>query len=421
MSHKQHLPLVGIDKASFYTSHYFLDLKTLAEARGNDPDKFYIGLGQQKMAVCPPDEDIVTMAANAADRILDANDRDQVTTLLFATESGIDQSKSAGIFTHQLLKLNRRCRVVELKQACYAGTAGLQMALAMLRQNPQQKILLIASDIARYGLNTTGESSQGGGAIALLLTANPRLIAIDPECGFCTEDAMDFWRPNYRDEALVEGKYSCDLYLRLLKETWQHYQEQSENDYLAHDYFCYHTPFPRLAEKAHQKLKIASGHRDTTAERLQQSLGHSLTYAKMIGNCYTASLFIGLLSQLENCSDNLAGKRFGFYSYGSGCTAEFFSGIVQPQYKDVLFTQAHRSMLSKRVELDEAGYEAFYKFKFPTDGSRFIVPKHETGRFRLCTLDQHKRVYEQVRQQAKSQTDHSLEDNIIELAHAKPA
>ena len=55
----------GIDAISFYTSNYYLDLKTLGETRGVDPDKFYIGLGQEKMAIPPPDEDIVTMAANA--------------------------------------------------------------------------------------------------------------------------------------------------------------------------------------------------------------------------------------------------------------------------------------------------------------------------------------------------------------------
>jgi hypothetical protein len=52
-----------------YTPQYFLDLKTLAEARGIDPDKFYTGIGQEKMGVPPPDEDIVTMGASAAFRL----------------------------------------------------------------------------------------------------------------------------------------------------------------------------------------------------------------------------------------------------------------------------------------------------------------------------------------------------------------
>ena len=61
-------------------------------------------LGQEKMAVPSPDEDPVTQAANAAWEILaDYQDLSKIKTLYFATESGIDQSKSAGMYIHKLL------------------------------------------------------------------------------------------------------------------------------------------------------------------------------------------------------------------------------------------------------------------------------------------------------------------------------
>ena len=56
----------GIDDISFYTPRYYLDLKTFADARGQEFSKFYDDLGQKKMSVIPPNEDIVTMAASAA-------------------------------------------------------------------------------------------------------------------------------------------------------------------------------------------------------------------------------------------------------------------------------------------------------------------------------------------------------------------
>ncbi len=58
----------GIDKIGFYTPRYYLDLLTLAKARNVDPGKFCIGLGQQKMSLPSPDEDVVTMAASAAQK-----------------------------------------------------------------------------------------------------------------------------------------------------------------------------------------------------------------------------------------------------------------------------------------------------------------------------------------------------------------
>lgn len=388
---------IGIDALGFYTPHYYLDLKTLAEARSIDVNKFYIGLGQEKMAVVPPDEDVVTMAADAGHRVLRDVDVQDIELLLFATESAIDQSKAAGIFVHHLLKLPARCRVVELKQACYSATAGLQMAVSILRQTPDKKVLLIASDVAKYGLNTSGESSQGGAAVAMLLSANPRLLEIEPEAGFYTEDVMDFWRPNYREEALVEGKYSCELYLRLVQRTWEQYVERSKRSFHDHARFCYHVPVPKLVEKAHQCLLKFNGLPKLSPAELEEQLGPALKYGRIIGNCYTAALYLSLISLLENSNLNLSSQRIGFYSYGSGCVGEFFSGVVQPGYQQVLDIAYHQKLLNERESLSLEQYEIFYNFRYPVDGSALTVSDYQKGRYRLAGLENHKRVYETVK------------------------
>ena len=140
---------VGIDSIAVYTPRYALDLATLAKARGMDAEKYHTGLGQYVMSVPPPGEDIVTMAANAARVALQEVNLNDIEMLLFATESGIDQSKSAGLYVHDLLGMPARCRVLELKQACYSGTAAIQLALSFLRDQPNKKVLVIASEIGR--------------------------------------------------------------------------------------------------------------------------------------------------------------------------------------------------------------------------------------------------------------------------------
>lgn len=384
---------VGIDALSFYTPHYYLDLKELARARGVDIDKFSVGLGQEKMAVIPPDEDVVTMAADCGYRVLKKVDKEEIQLLLFATESAIDQSKAAGIFVHRLLNLPSRCRVVELKQACYSATAGLQMALPMLRENPEMKILLIASDVAKYGLNTSGESSQGGGAVAMVLSANPRILAIEPESGFHTEDVMDFWRPNYREEAIVDGKYSCELYLRLVQKTWEQYTTLSKRSFEEHDRFCYHVPVPRLVEKAHQCLVKFNGYPKLSQGEILEQLGPTLQYGRVVGNCYTAALYLSLLSLLENATQDLRHRRIGFYSYGSGCVAEFFSGVIQEDYQTMLDRTYHQDLLANRKALSLKEYEAFYNFRHPIEEPAFAFPIHHNGLFRLAAIEQHKRIY----------------------------
>ncbi|WP_155080145.1 hydroxymethylglutaryl-CoA synthase [Piscirickettsia salmonis] len=419
---------VGIDTLGFYTPNFYLDMHELAKARNIDIKKLHIGLGQHQMGVPAPDESIVTMAANAAEKALRDINSNDIDTVLFATESGIDQSKAAGIYVHQLLKLPEFCRVIELKQACYSATAGLQMAMAMLQQqvDKNKKILLIAADIARYGLGSTGESSQGAGAIAMVLSNQPRLIRIEPGSGYHTQDVMDFWRPNYRDEALVEGKHSIELYLETLKKSWLRYQQVTGRQYSDHDRFLYHIPVPKLAEKAHQKLAMLNQQPRPIKQALDDEIGDSLRYSKQVGNCYTASLYIGLLSLLDLSQDDLTGKRLGFYSYGSGCVGEFFSGIVQTNYQSVLQTSENQQMITARTALSMTKYEEFYNFNYPQDGSSLIIPEHTTGHFRLSGFNNHKRIYQATADKSPDKTHARAPGKLIlsgehAVVHGAPA
>ena len=405
---------VGIDTLAFYTPHYALSLGDLASARAIDADKYYVGLGQQTMAVPPPGEDIVTMGANAAIEALRGLPVDNIEMLLFATESGIDQSKAAGIYIHDLIGLPPHCRVVEFKQACYSATSAIQLAMPFLREQPHKKILVVASDVARYGLNTAGESSQGAGAIAMVLSAQPRLLVIEPEYAVLTENVMDFWRPNYLHEALVDGKYSSKLYLTMLEKCWQQYRECTGRTYADHNYFCYHVPVPRLVEKAHQHLLKINGLSHFTSAQTDNEIQAALTYGRKLGNSYTASLYIALASLLDHATEDLSEKRIGFYSYGSGCVAEYFSGVVQPGYQTTLHTIYHQQLLSRRIRLSYEEYVSFYQFRYVEDGSDQSVPVYHTGDFRMTALRNHKRIYEKV-------LPHRMETDVSSTLTSEPA
>jgi len=384
--------LIGIDSIAFYTSHYYLDVDTLAEARCIDKAKFHNGLNIDKISFPSPGTDIVTLAANAAEKALKGKDRSAIDMLLFATESGIDQSKSAGIYVHALLGLQESCRVVELKQACYAATIGIQMALDMIRVNPQKKVLVIASDVAKYELEGPGEPTQGCGAVAMVLSSKPSLLVFDQHFGAYTQDVMDFWRPNYSEVPYVDGKYSMQIYLEGLERTWERYQQRSKRTFSDHINFCYHVPFPSLVEKAHRTL-AAMNQQKITASELTKLLAPTIAYNRMNGNCYTASLYLSLISLLENANQDLAGQRIGLYSYGSGCAAEFFSAEVVPGYRHVIDDNFHKDLFRKRQALTFDEYLAFYHYQLPDDGSPHDVPYYATGRFRLSHYKDHKRYY----------------------------
>ncbi|NRA19808.1 MAG: hydroxymethylglutaryl-CoA synthase [Oceanospirillaceae bacterium] len=383
---------VGIDKISFYTSNYYLDLRTLACAQGTDPEKYYVGIGQEKMGMPAHDEDVVTMAASAAYPLFEDEQSKHISTLLFATESGIDQSKSAGIYVHRLLGLNQNCRVVELKQACYSATAAVQMACALVARQPETSVLVIASDVAKYELDSPGEATQGCGAVAMLIKANPRILEIDAEVGNHTEDVMDFWRPNYLKTAIVDGKYSTKIYLQSLKKAWLNFTQASDLGFADLSHFCYHLPFSRMAQKAHKHLSRVNKSNLEPAQ-IEAQIADSLFYNKLIGNSYAAALFIGFISLLEKGSSDLGGKKIGFFSYGSGCVAEFFSGTVVAGYQQYLFKEQHQSMLESRQALDYEQYIVLYNTPDPQRGESVTIAEDSTGKFRLAGIANHKREY----------------------------
>src|SRR5699024_10035199 len=118
-------------------------------------------------------QDTVTLAANAALDILTEADKEKIDFVILGTETGVDHSKSAGVYIHHLLGMNPWARTVEVKQACYGATAAIQMAKGHIALNPSSKVLVLGADIARYGLKTSGEATQGAGAIAMVISAEP--------------------------------------------------------------------------------------------------------------------------------------------------------------------------------------------------------------------------------------------------------
>jgi hydroxymethylglutaryl-CoA synthase len=148
-----------------------------------------------------------------------------------------------------------------------------------------------------------------------------------------------------------------------------------------------------LVEKAHHNLAKWARAPFSDKKRIEVMVNLGLQYPRMVGNCYAAALYLSILSALENSSENLSGARLGLYSYGSGCTAEFFSGVVQPNYQKYIDPVGHQALLAEREALSYEQYECFYRFATPTDGSVLSIERVQKGRFRLAEVRQHKRIY----------------------------
>ncbi|WP_047985950.1 hydroxymethylglutaryl-CoA synthase [Ornithinibacillus californiensis] len=358
---------IGIEKIGFYTPHIYVDMEKLAEARGVEPAKFTIGIGQSQMAVAPITQDSVTLAANAALSIIDDEDREKIDFVIFGSESGIDHSKSGAVYVHRLVGLNPHARAVEVKQACYGATAGIQMAKGHVALNPESKVLVLGSDIARYGLDTPGESTQGAGAVAMIISANPRIMELESHNVYLTNDIMDFWRPIYSDKAFVDGKFSNEQYILFFNKVWEVYKEKSGLELSDMEAICYHLPYTKMGLKALRTVLEEAPEVDR--ERLLENYQVSTLYNRNVGNIYTGSLYLSLLSLLENKDDLKEGARIGMFSYGSGAVGELFSGVLQPNFREHLNIEGHNKLFDTRKEVSIEEYEQIFNETLPEDGA----------------------------------------------------
>ena len=386
---------IGIDKINFFTPTLYVDMVDLAHARDTDPNKYTIGIGQLKMGINPITQDAISMGANAALPIISEEDASLIDMVIFATESGTDYSKSGAIPIHQLLNINPFARCIEMKQACYSATAGIMMAKDYVAQHPDRKVLVIGSDIARYGLHTPGEVTQGAGAVAMLISANPQIFAIRDQSVMYTNDIYDFWRPTYSENAMVDGKYSNEAYIHFFETVVNEYVQRYQLNIEELEALCFHLPYAKMGKKAMASLLETVS--PETRERFLKHYEESIIYTKNIGNIYTGSLYLGINSLLDHAKDLKAGQAIGCFSYGSGAVAEFFLLDLVEGFETHLLSDEHQAILAARHRLTVAEYEEVFLEKLPTDGSTLtLTNRFDHAPIQLTEITNHQRHYDFV-------------------------
>ncbi|HHT7802532.1 TPA: hydroxymethylglutaryl-CoA synthase [Streptococcus suis] len=380
---------IGIDKIGFAAPDFVLDLADLAQARSVDPNKFKIGLLQSEMAVAPVTQDIVTLGAQAAASILTEEDKATIDMVIVGTESSVDQSKAAAVAIHGLLGIQPFARSIEMKEACYGATAGLSLAKSHINQFPDSKVLVIASDIAKYGIRSGGEPTQGAGAVAMLVTTDPRIMVLNNDNVCQTRDIYDFWRPNYDKYPRVDGKFSTEQYTDCLTTTFDHYQEKTGQQLSDFAAMCLHIPFSKQGLKGLQAIAKD----EETLTRLSDRFREAIVYNKVVGNIYTGSIFLSLLSLLENSRALKADDQVLFYSYGSGAVCEIFSGRLVEGYQEYL-EMDRLDKLNQRTRLSMDQYEQifFEEIELDETGTSVDLPADQSP-FALAKIQDHRRIY----------------------------
>lgn len=383
---------IGIDKIGFAMPKYFLDIADLAKARNINANKYVKGLLQLEMSIAPITQDIVTLGATAASEFLTDEDKKNIDMIIIGTESGIDQSKSASIFIHNLLGLSPFTRAIEVKEACYGGTAAIAIAKNHVASNPESSVLVITSDLAKYGIGATGESTQGAGSCAMLIKKDPSILILNDDNVYQTRDIMDFWRPNYSDFPHVDGHFSTKQYLDCLETTWNEYSKKFNKSLDNFEAICFHLPFPKIGLKGLNTI-VPKQENENLKDKLNENFHTSIIYNQKVGNIYTGSLYLNLLSLLENSKSLSSGDNILMYSYGSGAVCEIFSVTLVDGFEKRLRSDRMEDF-DTRVKLSIEEYEKmfFEKIELDENGNSSFI-SDDNSLFSLEKIENHMRIY----------------------------
>jgi hydroxymethylglutaryl-CoA synthase len=198
-------------------------IKDLAVLRALEYDKLRFGLGLEHMAVPDADEDVVTLATQAVIGLMTKQQLapQAIGRLYLGTESAVDGAKPTATYILSLLESYfapqygphcfEHCDVVDLTFACIGAVDALQNCNDWVANDPARQAIVVASDTARYRLNSTGEYTQGAGAVALLLRHDPALLSFGKYWGVSTAGVHDFYKPirSQRKSELVQDILSA--------------------------------------------------------------------------------------------------------------------------------------------------------------------------------------------------------------------
>jgi len=338
-------------------------LEAADECRG----KYTIGLGQNTLAFCDDREDITSIFLNVFRNLLRSYDisPDSIGRLEVGTETLVDKSKSVKTALMSLLGSNSDVEGATSVNACYGGSAALFNSVAWVESSAWDGrfAVVVCGDIAVYEAGPA-RPTGGCGAVAILVGPDAPLV-LNPLRATHAMDVYDFYKPRDSEYPLVDGRLSQEAYLKSLDECFSSLKRKnaarhpdkaplSLDDF---DFFAFHAPYNKLVQKAFWRLhlhKLQASPEAFPEELAQkwQSVDLSSTYhskevdtdfkpiatqawekkvlpccmlPKEIGNTYTASVFLGLLSLINVSRSDLCGKKIFMYSYGSGSLATIYT------------------------------------------------------------------------------------------------
>ncbi len=293
------------------------------------------------------------------------------------TESLIDKSKSTKTVLMDLFPGNSDIEGATVVNACYGGTSALLSAINWVesRSWDGRYAIVVSADIAVYAAGPA-RPTGGAGAVAMLIGPDAPIVVDTSLKATHASNVWDFFKPVMSSEyPVVDGKHSQTCYYQALDGCYEQIIPKLNavyrcpvllsEDKVGHgiagiDHVVFHQPYHKLVAKSYARLalhdarycgdddnlpsflsplrrwiksplettytdrELESECKNSTAKAFAAKVQPSCTMSQRVGNTYTASVFFGLLSLIDDKSSSLEGSNALVFSYGSGALATMY-------------------------------------------------------------------------------------------------
>lgn len=333
----------GIVSYGFYIPKYRIKIEEIAKVWGKDPDDIKKSLGIFEKSVAAADEDSLTMAFESASMALENfYDREKIRVVFFGSETPPYAVNPASTILAEFLGIEKNYLANDHQFACKAATGAMISALGLVKSNFSEYALVVASDKATGRPHDALEYTASSGSVALLLGKQDLVLEVVDYESF-SSDTPDFWRREGIRYPSHGGRFTGKpSYFYHIEKASRLLLEKTKTTPKDFHYAVFHMPNGKFPVEIARLLGFS-----------KEQIAPGLT-VPFLGNSYTASALMGLISVLEKAKP---GELIFFCSYGSGAGSDAF--IFQTTKNLEKRRKSFSTMINKKQYLDYSQYLKF--------------------------------------------------------------
>ena len=347
----------GIVSYGAYVPRYRILPETIGNVWGVDGKGMGKGLYINQKSVPSPDEDVVTIATEAARnmmaRVPEVNPKD-IGAVYIGSESHPYAVKPTSTIVAEAIDATPAMTAADLEFACKAGTAAIQICLGMVSSGMIKYGVAIGADTSQGAPGDALEYSASAGGAAYLIGTEKIIAKVNKTLSFTT-DTPDFWRREGQPYPKHGGRFTGEpAYFRHITSAAKMLFEAMGTKPEDYKYAVFHQPNGKFPTRVAAQLGF-------TNEQIAQGL-----LTPEIGNTYSGAVPLGLASVLDVAKP---GDRIFVTSYGSGAGSDAFDITVTDNIKTYKRENAQTvaQRMANTVELDYAR-DAMFKGKIVLPG-----------------------------------------------------